>query len=238
MPDAFYEEWYDVPEDDPRHGWRILGARYKAAHIARMVTTPGDRICDVGGGGGAVASLLHRTHGFPEIDVFEVSSSAVAYARKQPGVKSATTYDGLSVEVPDLSYDLAIASHVVEHVDNPRHFLAELRRIAHTVFIEVPIDHQRRINAKALAAFGHIHVFTPSIIRFYLEQSGFEPISESGFCMQRRYDMIAYNRFRNQSLPDTFANRARLIADVGMGELKRRLWPPAERWSEWCIYAR
>lgn len=192
----FYEDRYSG-DIETQCGWRELGAKHKAAHIAALVERPlpNTKIADVGGGTGEVAAALHQEYRWPEIDLFELSESAVRIAQAQPGIRSAIEYEGNSLPCPDQSYDLAFASHVVEHVDNIRAFLAELRRISKTVCVEVPIDHRRKIDAMSLMSYGHIHVFTPASIRFYMEQAGFTIKAERGFSMQRSLDMLAYNSF-------------------------------------------
>ena len=46
----------------------------------------------------------------------------------------------------DKSFDFVIASHVLEHTDNPIQFLAELQRVAKSGYIEVPDGFSERIN--------------------------------------------------------------------------------------------
>jgi len=48
--------------------------------------------------------------------------------------------DGLSLPFKDKSFDYAITSHILEHVDDPHRFIGELMRVARAGYIETPSE--------------------------------------------------------------------------------------------------
>ncbi len=133
-PRAFYEAGYtqaDAVEAERLGRWRALGAQSKAAHVralcGRIQLRP-STIVEIGCGDGA---LLAALRGFaPVFDGFELSAPAAALARQAlPDARRVESFDGSEVPAEDGSYDLAILSHVLEHVPVPRRQLAEAARV-------------------------------------------------------------------------------------------------------------
>ena len=77
----------------------------------------------------------------------------------------------------DKEFDFVIASHVLEHVDDPEYFIKELERISNKGYLEVPTtlednlvfenknDHQWHINydddSKIINIFNRVQIFEP-----------------------------------------------------------------------------
>lgn len=53
--------------------------------------------------------------------------------------------DGLALPFKDKSFDYVIASHILEHVDDPHGFVKELARVARAGYIETPSELGERI---------------------------------------------------------------------------------------------
>ena len=85
------------------------------------------RICDVGAASGAGSNLLwalqNNLHGWPtEMTCFEVKSKYERYAERFRGI----AYKVGDVFLDDSPVDVAIASHVIEHVEDPEDFVNRL----------------------------------------------------------------------------------------------------------------
>ena len=165
----FYEAGYTQPDaaEAERLGrWRALGARSKAAHVRALCAETKLRprsLVEIGCGDGALLAALRGLA--PVFDGFELSAPAAALARRAlPDARRVEAFDGSEVPAEDGSYDLAILSHVLEHVPVPGPLLAEAARVAHEVVVEVPLEDNRsarRPEKRAeAAAIGHLHFFS------------------------------------------------------------------------------
>jgi SAM-dependent methyltransferase len=125
-------------------------------------------VVEIGCGDGA---LLAELRGLAEvIDGFELSAPAAELARRHvPEARRIEPYDGEHVPAGDGEYDLAVLSHVLEHVPDPAPLLAEAARVARWVLVEVPLEANRsaaRAGKQAEAArIGHLHRFDRAAVR-------------------------------------------------------------------------
>lgn len=170
----FYEAGYtkaDAAEAERLGRWRELGARSKAAHVRALCAQAGLRprtLVEIGCGDGA---LLAQLRGLAEVmDGFELSAPAAELARRAvPEARRIEAYDGETVPAEDGAYDLAILSHVLEHVPVPGPLLAEAARVAQEVLVEVPLEDNRSAARPAkreeAAAIGHLHAFSRADVR-------------------------------------------------------------------------
>ena len=113
----------------------------------------------------------------------EVSETAAHMARDQAGITRVMTFDGARLPFPDSSFPLVLATHVLEHVTDPRGLLEEMRRVAASyVVIEVPLEQNlaaRRPRAVALSQqVGHIQRFSRSDVQHLIAEAGLTRASE------------------------------------------------------------
>ena len=109
-------------------------------------------------------------------DGFDISERAASFAATRPEVDAAQRFDGHALPVPDVSYDLGILSHVLEHVPDPLPLLRETARVARAVIVEVPLeDNLSASRASAQAgrdAIGHLHRFSRADIAALADNAG------------------------------------------------------------------
>jgi len=183
----FYEAGYTQPDaaEALRLGrWRELGARSKAAHVRALCERTGLRprtLVEIGCGDGALLAALRGLA--PVFDGFELSAPAAELARRAlPDARRIEPFDGAEVPAEDDAYDLAILSHVLEHVPVPGPLLAEASRVAHEVIVEVPLEDNRSARRPAkreeAAAIGHLHAFSRADVRELLAEAGLERRAE------------------------------------------------------------
>jgi SAM-dependent methyltransferase len=175
----FYEAGYSLadPAEAERMGrWRAIGARSKAGHVRALLQRAGitpETIVEIGCGDG---SLLAELSDIAVVDGFELSANAAAYARERGVARKVEAFDGEHVPAQADEYDLAVLSHVLEHVPDPLPLLKEAARVAPHVIVEVPLEDNRsarRPAARRLSeAAGHLHAWNRTDVRRLLRSAG------------------------------------------------------------------
>lgn len=208
----FYEHCYSGGPHRAESGrWRELGAKTKASHVAELINRGGiqapEVIVEVGCGDGAVLSELGRRRIGSTLIGLDISSSGVRIASERPEIAEARVFDGRHIAAADREYDLAITTHVLEHVPHAEVLLREVLRVARAAIVEVPLERNlsaRRPAARAASeAAGHVHRFTSAEIRAMIAGAGwrvedeiFDPLPPA---------VHAFGR-------DTFAGKAKAYA--------------------------
>ena len=157
----FYTDAYTLADADRAEAygeWRTLGARTKADHVAALCARAGvrpDTLVEIGCGAGSLLAELAARGVAPRLDGFDLSAPAVEIARSHgiPGVR-VEVFDGERVPAGDGAYDLAVVSHVLEHVPQPAALLAEAARVAPWVLVEVPLEDNRSASPPGQARRG------------------------------------------------------------------------------------
>ena len=92
------------------------------------------------------------------------------------------TFDGHHLPAADASYDLAILSHVIEHVPDPAALLREAARVAEVVVVEVPLEDNlsaRRSSKRAGAAeVGHLQRLSRASLHAVVQSAGLRVAAE------------------------------------------------------------
>jgi SAM-dependent methyltransferase len=182
----FYEEAYQTGCEGERFGrWRLLTGATKAQHVISLVRSAGltvDSVADIGCGDGSLLDSLERASFGTRRIGYEISSSAVALAAGRRGVDEVHLFDGVRLPAEGASYDLVIASHVVEHVGSPVALMRELARVGRHVVIEVPLEANLaalRPSARAASAdAGHVHRFSRRDARALAAEAGLDVVAE------------------------------------------------------------
>jgi len=189
-PAAFYTAGYSLPdrEEGMRMGrWRALGARTKAAHARTLSTRVGlrpERVVEIGCGDGSLLQELAQVWPDATFDGFEISPSAIEIARSRgiPRAGRLEAYDGERVPAEAGAYDLAVLSHVLEHVPDPAPLLREAARIARRVLVEVPLEDNRSAARPAkraeAARIGHLHALNRDDVRTWIDGAGLKVLGE------------------------------------------------------------
>jgi SAM-dependent methyltransferase len=214
----FYDQAYrrGQAEGDRFARWRELSARAKADHVAELASRIGLRLhtaVDVGCGDGAVLAELSRRGFAREYAGFDLSEPAVEAlrARRLPDLRRAEVFDGSRLPVEDAEFDLALLSHVLEHVEDPGALLAEAARAATSVVIEVPLERNvsagREQAADVREEIGHLQRFDRAAVRALAERAGLEVAAELSDPLRREVHLF---------FADTPGARARALAKAAV----------------------
>lgn len=183
----FYEAGYSLTGDEgAKMGrWRALGARSKGAHAVALCARAGLRpatLVEIGCGDGAVLAELAARGLSPVLDGFELSPKAAAIAKQRGVARRVEAFDGVHVPAADGAYDVAILSHVLEHVPDPLPLLIEAARVAPHVIVEVPLEDNRSARRpakrKLAEAAGHLHAYNRASLQAQLRAAGLAPQRE------------------------------------------------------------
>jgi len=131
-------------------------------HLIASLSRPSDAVLDIGCGSGSVLRYL-KNLGYSELQGLEISRYAIERLRSE-GIKM--HFGKLpAIPLPSNSFDIVIASQVLEHIIRRGRFMKEIRRVLKPrgrAFIFVPdnclgpIDepeHVQKYNAHSLRAF-------------------------------------------------------------------------------------
>jgi ubiquinone/menaquinone biosynthesis C-methylase UbiE len=160
-----YEDYYADGDSE----WRRLGALGKAENIQLLCREiPQKAVIEIGAGEGSVLKRLSELGVGEKLWALEISPSGVEVilAKQIPNLVECRVFDGYHVPYDDQAFDIAILSHVVEHVEHPRLLLYEAARVARYVFVEVPLEDTVRLPMDfVFDAVGHINAYSPKSIR-------------------------------------------------------------------------
>lgn len=156
--------------------WRRLSARDKADNIIHLLRDKKiENVLEVGCGTGAVLSdLAARGIGKRHVGIDVANPSD--HLDDTASHLDLRSYDGRRLPFPDNSFDLVFASHVIEHVAEPRGLIEELIRVSSdVVYIEVPCEITLRTSRAGISEalkIGHINAYTPEYFMVLLQSSG------------------------------------------------------------------
>jgi SAM-dependent methyltransferase len=229
----FYTEAYSQADPDAARSygaWRELSARTKAEHVVGLCARAGvrpERVVEIGCGAGSLLAELAAREFAPRLDGFDLSEPAIEIARGHdiPGATFAAS-DGAHVPADAGAYDLAVLSHVLEHVPDPAALLLEAARVAPRVLVEVPLEANRSAARPAkraeAARIGHIQFFDRAAVRSLCRGAGLEIVGELADPLG-----LAHHAFGARG----FTARARAAMKAGVRRGAWRIAPArAERW--------
>lgn len=187
--------------------WRMLCAKAKAQNLIEVCKKNRfNKVLEVGAGDGSILHYLNQSGFSPELYALEISQSGVDLIRSRnlQNLVEVQAFDGYKIPYPDDSFDLIILAHVLEHVEHERLLIRELKRVAKFIAIEVPLDYRFGVDVriKHFLSYGHINMYTPTLIRFLLQTEGLLIKSERTSLIPP--ETTKYNEFVNKKVPKSF----------------------------------
>ncbi len=175
---ANYDDYYDSGDSE----WRRIGAACKANNIVDLCgSLPRDKVLEIGAGEGSILKRLEELKFGRTFSALEISQSGVDAIRAKNirPLADCRLFDGYQIPYDDLSFDIAIMSHVVEHVEHERSLIYEASRVARYVYIEVPLEDNIRLsNEFVLDRVGHINFYSPKTFRRLIQSCNLKVINQ------------------------------------------------------------
>ena len=175
---AHYANYYGGESE-----WRWLSAVDKVNNIVSLCKKyPHKKILEIGSGEGSVLKRLSDLQFGDSLYSIEISKTAVEiiHKRKIKSLNECKLFDGYNIPYEDNKFDLAILSHVVEHLEYPRRMLYEAARVANHVFVEVPLEDNMRLKKDFLfETAAHINTYSRKTIRRLVQTCGLEILSQA-----------------------------------------------------------
>ena len=192
-----YNEFYKSSDE----AWRMLGASAKAQNIMDVCKSIKPvKILEVGAGDGSILHFLDQANFGKALYALEIADTGVERIKQRAlkNLQEVQSFDGYHIPYPDNHFDLVILSHVLEHVEHERMLIRELKRVARYVVIEVPLDYRFGVDRrmKHFLNYGHINMYTPTLIRFLLQTEGLEILADKTSLTPTQ--TIKFNEFENK----------------------------------------
>lgn len=213
-----YNEFYKSSDE----AWRMLGASAKAQNIMEVCNSiKAQKILEVGAGDGSILHFLDKANFGSEIYALEIADTGVERIRNRnlKNLKAVDSFDGYKIPYPDGHFDLVILAHVLEHVEHERILLRELKRVARYVVIEVPLDYRFGVDKrmKHFLNYGHINMYTPTLIRFLLQTEGLEIVADKTSLTPTA--TIKFNEFENKKNKKTLTRVLKIELEYRLKKL-------------------
>ena len=214
-----YELWRRRPEAYKGAAIRAAPGLHAAAmDLLRSYTDARKGVLDVAAGTGAFLLRL-RDHGYSNISAIELDIDSFAVTDIQP---HALDLNDCFAKVFDREFELVTALEIIEHLDNPRHFLREIRQL--------------------LCDGGLLLVSTPNIAHWagrlrFLVQGELRYFRESDYHLQRHITPIPDSQMILMLREIGFRLIDKRCAGSFLGPLKKTVMAPLSLPLQWACGA-
>ena len=190
----------------------VMGLYHRYSYdVAARSLGPDARVLDVGFGEGYGSTILPGEYTGVELDADLVSHARAKY------VGRFETYDGR--HLPDGPFDLVVSFQVIEHVEEPDPWLAEIARVARRAMFATPNRIHRVRDGERPWNRYHVREFTGDELRLLLRRH-FSEVTVYGVTAPPEIEAVELERYA----------RARRIARLDPLGLRYRLPSRADGW--------
>jgi ubiquinone/menaquinone biosynthesis C-methylase UbiE len=171
-----YEEIY---KGNGRPEWGWIASEHKAKNVLELCKDiKPDKIIDIGAGQGSLLARLDQAGFGNELYGVDVAQNSID-AIKRLGISKlieARLFDGYHTNYEDKQFDLALLTHVLEHVEHPLLLLKEINRITKYMYIECPLEfnYQGKKDIGNARKYGHINIFDDLLLTMLITNADFK----------------------------------------------------------------
>ena len=146
-------------------------------YLLRWIS-PEDTVIDIGCGLGRWCEIAAKYA--KSVVGIDYSEELIAAARMKPAAQQIEYIVGdVTRDLDGRQFDLALMTHVIEHIDNPDAILAQLQQVAKRLIVEVPDFESDPLNIVRLAENSpfysdadHVREYTQAILNDQLTRNG------------------------------------------------------------------
>ncbi len=196
-----YVDYYKSDSDSFLALKRQMTSDETSEHFMSFFKDPVFRnLADVGAGDGSTIQSLNKYKKIDEFSAYEISKSGIDEIKKLK-IKNLTKielFNGYEIPVEKDHFDIAIAAHVLEHVEHERSFLDEFSRISKMSYVEVPLENTLNVS-KAIQIgekYGHINFYNLEVLLNLIQSSGLKLIKHKIFQHSYKYEILISGKFR------------------------------------------
>src|SRR6185437_10346982 len=220
MYDLYYDENARVAEK------RAIAAVDVFSHLCDVLgSRKFDSVLDVGAGEGSLLAIMQAEEFGSRLYACEISASGLEDIRSRQLTRLVDIhlFDGYRIPYPDKHFDLVTCCHVLEHVEHERLLLAELKRVAKHIALEVPLENGIRLerslerNVDAMDPFGHINFYNRTTFVNLLRTAGVRPTKWKVATSSIRYEQHLYGK--SKGLVKNLVRRGALAVVPRMAQL-------------------
>jgi SAM-dependent methyltransferase len=191
----------------------VMGLYHRYSYeVAARSLRPGDRVLDVGFGEGYGARILGAEYTGVELD-----RDLVSHARMRYPDGRFEAYDGR--HLPEGPFDLVVSFQVIEHVDDPDPWLAEIARVGRRAMFATPNRIHRIGEGERPWNRYHVREFSGEELRRLLERH-YDEVVVYGIGAPPEIEAVELARFA----------RARRLARLDPLGIRYRLPPRVDGW--------
>ncbi|TDQ09847.1 class I SAM-dependent methyltransferase [Pedobacter metabolipauper] len=210
-----YNDFYTGSDTE----WRMMGARSKARNLVEVCRDiKPSKVLEVGAGDGSILHYLNEWNFGEELYALEIADSGISLIqnRNLSRLKEVKSFDGYTIPYADNTFDVVILAHVLEHVEHERLLIRELKRVARYIAVEVPLDYRFGVDRrmKHFLDYGHINMYTPTLIRFLLQSEGLAIMAEKTSLTP--VDTVKFCEFNVLKKPKTFVKTIKIELEFGI----------------------
>ncbi len=177
----FIKKYYDVDYIKYNSTWHSEDSYFKFIQIKNLINKNNLKFktfCEVGCGAGKILYYLSKQYKNKKFFGYEISKKAFSMCNKrQNNIK----YYNSNLK-KNKKYNVILCADVIEHVENPFHFLNEIKKNSKFQILHVPLDlsvnsvMRKSVILKARKKVGHLHFYNKEIILYDLKKLNFEII--------------------------------------------------------------
>lgn len=169
--------WRQLHTDQPINPRHLRRVQRRAAYqqdFLHALVQPGMQALEIGAGLGVLSDWLQQQG--VAVSGIEPDPQQAAYARKRYGL-AIITGRFEDVELPTPTFDLILASHVIEHFPAPLDFLSRVRTRAAPearLFLETPNILAPKVGPRRVFSLPHNFYFSPQTLTGLLLKGGWQ----------------------------------------------------------------